>query len=145
MADSDETATATIERLVRVMNAHDLDGIVACFADDYVLDAPTHPARSFSGNAQVRKNWTQILGGVPDIAARIVRSTVDGEAVWTEWEMGGTRRDGAAHLMRGVFIFDVAAGLIRRGRMYLEPVDVTATSMDAAVRDQLRPGGEVAS
>jgi ketosteroid isomerase-like protein len=126
-----------IERLLAATNAHDVEAIVACFADDYELTSPVHPARSFRGRDQVRRNWTAILGAVPDLNARIVGRARDGETVWTEWEMTGNRRDGAVHDMRGVFVFRVRDGLVRSGRMYLEPVDRDAGDMDRAVRDQL--------
>ena len=112
-----------VERLVHATNAHDLDAIVACFASDYVNETPVHPERGFHGAEQVRRNWAQILGGVPDITARVLALVVDGNAVWSEWEMVGTRRDGAPHLMRGVIIFEVGDALIRAARFYLEPVD----------------------
>jgi ketosteroid isomerase-like protein len=125
MTNANEDPLVAVERLVRVTNAHDIEGIVACFADDYVLDSPIHPQRSFRGKEQVRRNWTQILAAVPDIAVRVLRSARDGDTAWTEWEMNGTRRDGVAHAMRGVFIFGVSGGLVRWGRMFLEPVDPT--------------------
>jgi hypothetical protein len=128
-----------IAKLVHATNARDVDGIVACFGADYALESPLHPARSFRGTEQVRRNWTQIFAGVPDLRAQLVASVVDGRSVWTEWEMAGTRRDGAAHVMRGVFVFVVDGGLIRSGRMYLEPVDAADTNMDAAVRAQVGP------
>ncbi len=131
-----EDPLGTIERLVRATNEHDLGAIVALFAEAYALEAPTHPERSFQGKEQVRRNWTQIFAGVPDITTRILRTAVDGESVWTEMEMTGTRRDGAPHLMRGVFMFGVTQGLIRWGRMYLEPVERSG-DMDAALRKQL--------
>jgi ketosteroid isomerase-like protein len=128
---------STIKRLVDATNAHDLERVVACFADDYILTAPSHPQRSFRGSDQVRRNWTQIFAGIPDIATRLVRTAVDGDAVWTEWEMSGTRRDGAAHRMAGVFIFGVNDGRIRWGRMFLEPVDASGADIDSTVRAQL--------
>jgi ketosteroid isomerase-like protein len=132
---------STIDRLLGATNAHDLEGIVACFTDDYTLEAPSHPARSFRGKEQVRRNWTQILGAVPDIATRVVRAASDDESVWTEWEMSGTRHDGGRHLMRGVFIFGISDGSIRWGRMFLEPVDESSLDMDGALHAQVvRPG-----
>ena len=122
------------ERLVAASNQHDLEGIVACFASDYSLESPVHPARSFHGSQQVRRNWTQLLGAIRDIKVAIVRSAIDGQTVWTEQEMSGTRPDGARHLMRGVFIFGVTGGLICWGRMFLEPVDAANDDADAAVR-----------
>jgi len=123
MRTAKDDPMATVERLVRATNEHDLDALVACFAEDYVLDAPAHPERSFRGNAQVHRNWTQFFAAVPDLTARLLRSAVDGETVWTEWEMSGSRRDGGAHLMRGVFVFGISGDLVRWGRMFLEAVE----------------------
>lgn len=125
---------SVVERLVDRTNQHDLEGIVACFASDYSLESPIHPARSFRGQQQVHRNWTQLLGAIRDLTVTIVRSAIDGETVWTEQEMSGTRRDGATHLMRGVFIFGVSGGLIQWGRMFFEPLDEADVDADAAVR-----------
>jgi ketosteroid isomerase-like protein len=126
-----------VEGLARATNEHDLEGIVACFAEDYVNETPAHPQRGFQGRDQVRRNWEQILGGVPNITARVLANTVDGDTVWSEWEMAGTRRDGAAHDMRGVIIFDVSGGLVRTARFYLEPVDRVSGTVDDAVHRAL--------
>lgn len=83
-----------IEQLAHATSRHDLDGIVACFAEDYINETPAHPQRSFRGRDQVRRNWQQILTGVPDITAQVEKSVVDGDTVWSEWHMSGTRRDG---------------------------------------------------
>ena len=126
MGITNEAPLETVERLLAATNAHDIERLVGCFAEDYALEAPAHPERSFRGNEQVRRNWTQIFAAVPNISTRLVRSAVDGDTVWTEWEMSGARPDGGAHLMRGVFIFGIREGAIRWGRMFLEPVDQSA-------------------
>jgi ketosteroid isomerase-like protein len=102
-----------VERLLQATNDHDLDALVACFAEDYENETPAHPARRFRGSAQVRRNWEQIFMFVPDLRAEAARTAMDGEVIWTEWEMTGTRRDGSAHCMRGVVIFGVGNGLAR--------------------------------
>lgn len=127
----------TIERLLRVTNSHDLDALVACFAHDYVNETPAHPARGFRGNGQVRRNWEQIFAFVPDLRADISGRAADGDAVWTEWTMQGTRRDGTSHEMAGVIVFGVADDLIQWARFYLEPVDRSEATVDAAVRSQV--------
>jgi hypothetical protein len=127
-------ATVVIDRLLEATNQHDLDAISACFALDFVNETPLHPARSFRGREQVRRNWEQILGGVPDLHAEILNQASSGTGVWTEWEMSGTRRDGSRHLMRGVMLFEVAGDAITRVRFYLEPVDESGIGIDAAVR-----------
>ncbi len=129
---SDELEVVT--RLVRATNEHDIDALVDCFAPGYVNETPTHPQRGFRGRDQVRENWTSIFAGVPDISARVVASIVESGAVWTEWELSGTRRDGAHHAMAGVIIFGVSRGRIARARFYLEHVDQTSGDVNAAVQ-----------
>jgi len=126
-----------VERLANATSEHDLEGIVACFAEDYINETPAHPQRSFQGRDQVRRNWQQILTGVPDITAQIKKSSVDGDTVWSEWHMSGTRLDGALHEMRGVIIFDVAGGLVTSARFYLEPVESRSGTVDTAVHRTL--------
>lgn len=123
-----------LHRLERATNDHDLEALVDCFAVDYVNETPAHPARGFRGRDQVRANWQQIFAAVPDLRATVRRSAVDGGTVWSEWEMSGTRRDGAAHLMRGVVIFDVVDGRAAAARFYLELVDHRDTDVNAAVQ-----------
>ncbi len=125
--------SAVIDRLVDATNERDIDALVACFAEDYVNETPVHPERGFRGNEQVRHNWTQIFAAVPDNTARVLRRAVDGDTVWTEWEMSGTRRDGVAAEMRGVVIFVVDAGAIRSAHFYLEPVERTSGDVNANV------------
>jgi ketosteroid isomerase-like protein len=121
-----------IQALCRATNEHDLDALASCFAIDYRNDTPAHPARGFTGRAQVRKNWEQIFAGVPDLSAE-VRWIAHEDSVWSEWEMRGTRRDGSTHLMRGVVIFGVHAGEATWARFYLEPVDEGESGIDEAV------------
>ena len=128
---------AVIDRLVAATNAHDLDGLVDCFADDYVNETPTHPGRGFTGREQVHTNWSRIFAGVPDIKVEVGHLAVAGDDVWTEWEMEGTRGDGSPHLMRGVIIFRVGADRITHARFYLEPVDPGEGGVNAAVAQAL--------
>ena len=128
---------AMIDGLVRATNEHDLESMVACFTEDYENETPAHPARGFRGRAQVRRNWEQILGFVPDIHIEVVRSAVDGDTVWTEQEMRGTRRDGKPHFMRGVIVFGVSDGAISWARFYMEPVDEGEKTVDDFIREQV--------
>ena len=121
-------------------NAHDVEGITACFAVEYRNETPLHPARGFVGKEQVRRNWTQILGAMPDVTTDIVASVADGDTVWSEWEHRGTRPDGSAHLMRGVIVFDVCDSVIAAARFFLEPVDEGGGDVASAVRRQVSPG-----
>jgi ketosteroid isomerase-like protein len=126
--------TTVVERLREATNAHDLDAIVDCFSETYRNETPAHPGRGFSGRAQVRSNWQQIMAAVPDVTADVVRVAVNDDVIWSEWEMRGTRRDGHSHLMRGVIIFGVADDKAMWARFYLEPVDAGDEGADAAVQ-----------
>ncbi|KHK98734.1 hypothetical protein LK09_07380 [Microbacterium mangrovi] len=132
-----------IDRICAATNAHDLDALVDCFAEDYRLTMPVHPSRDFRGSAQVRTNWSQIFAGVPDLRAEVVARTDDGPSRWTEWRMWGTRRDGAAHDMRGVAIFEVDedAGIehARACRFYLEQVEHDSGTVDDDVHRRVGP------
>ena len=125
MANSAERlgAAQVLERLRLAVDHHDLDALVSCFSESYVNETPAHPGRSFRGRDQVRANWSQIFAGVPDIRARVLRTAVEGDAVWSEWEMAGRRADAGDFLMRGVVIFTIAGSTIASARFYLEPVE----------------------
>jgi ketosteroid isomerase-like protein len=124
---------SVVERLRKATSDHDLDAIVDCFAEDYRNETPAHPGRGFEGREQVRANWQRILAGVPDIRAEVSRVAVDGNVVWSEWEMRGTRVDGVPQTMRGVIIFGISDDRASWARFYLEPVDAGADDIDGAV------------
>jgi len=128
-----EDAVEVVRRLQQAVNAHDLEAVTRCFAPDYRNETPAHPGRGFFGQNQVSKNWERIFSAVPDVTARVLSSAIAEDAVWSEWEMAGTRSDGGEHLMRGVIIFDVRGDRIARARFYLEPVDPGAEGIDAAI------------
>ena len=128
---------AVAGRLRDATNLHDLEALVGCFAPDFVNETPAHPARSFRGRDQVRKNWAQIFAAVPNLETEIMDSASSGDTVWTEWEMRGTRLDGAPHLMRGVSVFKVVDDVFTSVRFYLEPVEQGGVGIDGAVQSGL--------
>jgi ketosteroid isomerase-like protein len=134
VSDHAEQSVGFTHRLAAATNSHDVDAVAACFTEDYVNDTPVHPARSFRGRDQVRRNWTQIFASVPDITAEVLQSHQDGDTVWSEWELRGTRLDGTTHLMRGVMVFTLEETRAAAVRFYLEPVDDTPLDADQAVR-----------
>jgi len=132
----DSDAGAFIARLHRAVQQHDVEALTGCFASDYRNETPAHPSRGFFGRAQVRRNWEQIFAGVPDLTADVTW-VADDRAIWSEWEMRGTRRDGLPHLLRGVVIFGIAGGEATWARFYLEPVEQDGTDVNEAVRKTL--------
>lgn len=126
---------SVIERLRDAINAHDLDALAACFAPDYASEFPAHPDRVFRGTEQMRKNWAQIFGGVPDIRAALLGCVADGQTAWAEWEWTGSRADGAPFAMRGVTVQGVESDRIAWVRLYMESVQEGAGHAAAIRRD----------
>lgn len=131
---STNQAPALLDRIMQATNAHDVDALTASFADDVDSRQPAHPQRDFQGAAQIRRNWTEIFGAIPDLSAELVRFAVEGTTVWAEWDWRGTRRDGEPHRMRGVTILGEDEGRAAWVRFYMEPVESAGPDIDAAIR-----------
>lgn len=125
---------AVLDRLAAAQNAHDLEGMLACFHEEYLSEQPLFPARTFRGRAQVRANWSALLDGVPDFHAEILRSAVDGDTVFVEIHWTGTKADGTPLEERGVLIMGVRDDRISWGRLYADEVEREGADIDAVVR-----------
>jgi len=132
----------TVERLLRALNAHDIEALVECFDPAYVSEQPAHPDRAFSGFEQVRKNWTSIFQSLPDISADLRAVSEDGETAWSEWHWTATHADGSVFDARGVIIMGVRNGRIVWARLYMEPTQFGGAGIDAAVRDMSARGAQ---
>lgn len=140
MADTPEPGQALLGRLTTAVHGHDLDALVDCFTPDYRNETPAHPAQSFTGRDQVRRNWEQLFTAMPDLSAAVLRSACQGDVVWSEWAMTGTRPDGIAMQLAGVMIFGVRDGRFSWVRFYLEPVQAGGPDVSQALRQHLRAG-----
>jgi ketosteroid isomerase-like protein len=127
------TPADVLDTLVATTNAHDLEGLVDCFADDYILTDPVHPARSFTGAAQVRKNWGTFFAAVPDIHLDVQRHAVTADGFWLEAAQAGTRRDGVRLEGQMVFIATVCAGRIASAHIYVAPVERGGPDVDTVI------------
>ncbi len=125
---------ALIDRLTAAQNAHDLEGMLACFHEDYRSEQPIYPARTFQGIDQVRANWSALLEGIPDFHAEIVRSAVDRDTVFVEIHWTGTKADGTPFEERGVLVMGIREERIAWGRLYADEVQREGADIDAVVR-----------
>ncbi|MCO4238111.1 nuclear transport factor 2 family protein [Pseudarthrobacter raffinosi] len=113
---------AVAQRWVRALSLHDLEAAVDCFDRAYIDQAPARRGESVQGQDAVRRNLEKLLRDLPDLTAKIVRTVSDGDEVWMEWGLQGTRRDGTVMEFVGVNIFQVLDGRFRAGRIYTEVV-----------------------
>lgn len=132
--------TDVVERLGAALREHDLDALVACFRHDYRGEQPLYPAAGTIDRDRLRRNWETFFGDVPDVQAELLASASSDDAIWTEWRIWGTRRDGEPMDLRSVWIFGVRDGLIEWGRLYREPIRADdETSGDDTVERLTRP------
>ena len=118
--ETNDAPLQVFHRMVLALNSHDLDEMVACFSRDFQSEQPFHPERNFIGQGGIRKNWGFFFTNVPDIRMDILSEIVEGDTVWCETYMHGTRVDGAKHSVRGVTIQRVRAGAIVWSRLYID-------------------------
>lgn len=111
-----------VRRWVAAINHHDLDAVVACFAEGYEDEAPARRGEVVRGRDQVRKNFERLFTSMPDIHAELRGAVDDGDMAWMEWAMGGTRPDGTRMEFVGVNVFEVHDDALVRGRIYTELV-----------------------
>ena len=123
-----------LERLNVAMNGHDIEAFLACFHDDYESEQPAHPDRAFQGREQVRSNWSAIFEGIPDFRSELLRSSADGETLWSEWHWQGRQSDGTPLDMVGVIVCGISEGRISWARLYVEPVERAGAGIESAVR-----------
>lgn len=112
-----------IEQLRNAMNEQSVDGMLECFDPDYHSEQPAHPEREFQGKIHVSENWGPVFSEVDNFQAKILRSIIDGDTVWTEWHWHGTREDETTLEMRGVTILGIENDRIAWGRLDMEPVE----------------------
>lgn len=119
---------------------HDADAVAACFAADYVDEAPARRGEVVQGREAVRTNFVRLFASVPDLVATILRVVERDNEVWVEWRLAGTRADGSAMEFVGVNIFGVEGGTFSWGRIYTE-LARDAGGLDAQVK-RMTHGGE---
>ena len=89
---------STLEALCEAFNAHDLDAIMAHFADDCVLEMPRGPdpwgARS-EGKTAVREALAGRFQGLPDVHYGDATHFVDADTGISKWTLTGTLLHGS--------------------------------------------------
>jgi ketosteroid isomerase-like protein len=101
---TDKTKHDVLVRMLDAFNRHDLDGIMALFADDCVFESPRGPdpwGRRFSGPAEVREGLGARFRGIPDVHYGDGSHFVAAERGASEWTLTGTTVDGERLEVRG--------------------------------------------
>jgi ketosteroid isomerase-like protein len=111
--------TMTTERLEAFMdawNAHDVDAIVAFFADDCAFHASVGPelmGASHLGRDEVRRGVAAFFERYPDGRFEDASAFVAGDRGASEWTFVFSGPDGAEMAVRGCDLFEFDGDLIR--------------------------------
>ena len=128
MSDQNSVCIASAKGLLEAFNAHDLDAIMAFFADDCSLDMPRGPhpwGQRFVGKAAVRQGLATRFEGLPDVHYSEDRHWADGNMVVSEWLLTGTRPDGERVNVRGCDHYEFRDGKVVRKDSYWKIVEKT--------------------
>ena len=107
-------------------NRHDLDAIMAFFADDAVFESPRGPrpwGTRFEGKDAVRQGLAARFEGIPDVHYGEDRHFVSGARGASEWTLTGTTTDGVRLEVRGCDLWGFRDGLIVRKDSYWKLVE----------------------
>lgn len=121
-----KVTTATLKSLLDAFNAHDLDAIMAFFAEDCELLMPRGPApegRRFVGKSAVREGLASRFAGLPDVHYGDDRHWVAGDLGVSTWLLTGATKTGEEVRVRGVDLLEFRDGKITRKDSYWKIVE----------------------
>jgi ketosteroid isomerase-like protein len=121
MTSTHAVTAETLERVLAAFNRHDLDAIMAVFAEDAVLETPRGSApwgTRFVGQAAVRAGLAGRFAGIPDVRYSEDRHWVCGDRGVSEWLLTGTTTAGERLAVRGCDLWEFRDGLIARKDSY---------------------------
>ena len=99
-----DDAMEMLRAICAAFDRHDLDGIMAHFADDAVFESPRGPeawGQRVVGKAAVREAFAGRFSGIPDVRYQDDAHFVDGDRGASEWTLSGTTVDGQRIEVRG--------------------------------------------
>jgi ketosteroid isomerase-like protein len=100
---------------------HDLDGIMAHFADDAAFESPRGPhpwGQRFVGRDEVRAAFAARFAGIPDIRYQGDEHFVDGDRGASEWTLSGTTTAGVRLEIRGCDLWTFRDGRVVKKDSY---------------------------
>jgi ketosteroid isomerase-like protein len=118
--DRDDTLLM-LKAIARAFDEHDLDGIMAHFADDAVFEGPrgTEPwGTRFVGTDAIREAFAARFSGIPDIRYQQDEHFVDGDRGASEWTLSGATTEGQRIEVRGCDLWTLRDGKVVKKDSY---------------------------
>lgn len=110
-----------LKAIATAFDTHDLDGIMAHFADDAVFEGPRGSeawGTRFVGAAAVREAFAGRFAGIPDVRYQDDEHFVDGDRGASEWTLSGTTTDGQRIEVRGCDLWTFRDGRVVKKDSY---------------------------
>ena len=104
MTTDERSKLAVLEQMADAFNGHDLDAIMALFADDCVFESPRGAdpwGTRFVGRSEVREGLAARFRGIPDVHYGGARHFVAGNRGASEWTLTGTSTEDVRIEVRG--------------------------------------------
>ena len=104
-----------LDAFAAAWNRHDVDGLMACMADDCVFEAAAGKEVAGTrhvGREAVRRAYAAVFETYADGRWNQPRHFVAGERAVSEWTFTGTTRDGAKVEVNGCDLFTLRGGRI---------------------------------
>ena len=116
---NDPAEVAALEEVLEAFNRHDLEAILAHFADGCVFESPRGPdpwGTRFVGKDEVRRGLAARFEGIPDVHYEKDEHFACGNRGVSEWTITGTTTGGERVEVRGcdLWTFGVDGKLTRK-------------------------------
>ena len=121
MAQAGAVTVATLQEIMGAFNSHDVDAVMAFFADDATMEMPRGAdpwGARFVGKAAVREGIEARFAGLPDVRYAEDRHFVCGDRGVSEWLLTGTTTAGERIAVRGCDLWEFRDGLVVRKDSY---------------------------
>ena len=110
-----DDAMRMLVAVTTAFDEHDLDGIMAHFADDAVFEGP-HGSEPWGtrvvGRDAIREAFAGRFSGIPDVRYQDDAHFVDGDRGASEWTLSGTTTDGQRIEVRGCDLWTFRGGQV---------------------------------
>lgn len=116
---------ALLAAICAAFNRHDVEAIVAFFAEDGTFDKPAGAeiwGERCTGHAEIRAAFAALFEAVPDIHWEGTADWVSGNMGCSQWRRTGTTRDGQRQDWLGLDIFTFREGKVTKKDSYFKSV-----------------------
>lgn len=116
-----DVTVGTLQDVLDAFNRHDLDAIMAHFAEDAVFESPRGPepwGTRHTGKAAVRAGLAARFAGIPDVHYGDDRHWACGDRGVSEWLLTGTTTEGQRIAVRGCDLWEFRDGQVVRKDSY---------------------------